>query len=408
MRRFEISLPRMPRWDPRKVREAGYYMYFKEIAEHLPNGRVRLRDGTNNLMLGGYSYHGLGCDPRIIDAARSAVERYGTTTHGSRFLAGTTGIHRELEEELADFVGVEDSVTFSSGYTANLAAIGSICTKSDVIISDSRNHASLIDGVKFSRATVLTEDLSSWTGLLPDSALDSPGGGLVVSDGVFSMDGTCANLSILVRLAEQLGASLYVDECHSMFALGSTGRGLCEVQGVDPKSISMHMGTLSKAIPSQGGYVGGSRDLCEFLRHEARGFIYSGAPAPSAAGAALEGIRILRNETWRFRELDRKSQLFRARLKENGLDVGQSTTAIVPVILGTELLAFEVARRCHELGIFVHAIIPPIVPPGTSRLRCSVMSCHDDAELLAAADKIAEIVTSVSTELESGFFTAFR
>lgn len=408
MSKFEVALPRKPRWDPKKVREAGYYMYFKEISEHLPNGRVRLRDGSDNLMLGGYSYHGLGCDPRVITAAKSAVDRYGTTTHGSRFLAGTTGIHRELEAELADFIGVDDVVTFSSGYTANLAAIGSLCTKADVIMSDFRNHASLIDGMRLSRAHVLTENLSSWDGALPSSVAKPGAGGLIVSDGVFSMDGTCADLAHLVGLADQLGAALYVDECHSMFALGKTGRGLCELQGVEPDRIAIHMGTLSKAIPAQGGYVGGSRDLCEFLRHEARGFIYSGAPGPAAAGAALGGIKILREETWRFHELDRKAGLFRDRLKQNGLDVGDSVTAIVPVILGPEQQAFEVARRCHEIGIFVHSIIPPIVPPGTSRLRCSVMSCHEDQQLLAAADKIAEIVRAVRNDLESGGFTAFR
>jgi 8-amino-7-oxononanoate synthase len=394
-------LPRTPFVDLPRLEAAGYDYYFLPIEAHLEQGRVRLADGREMLMLGGYSYHGLGRDPRVVAAAQAATSQLGTNSHGARALAGTTTAHRAFEERWAAFLGVEDALTFASGYVANLAALGALVGPGDVVLSDRLNHASLLDGVRFSGAAQRTYHRPT-AATLTRKLRSAPEGAavLLVTDAVFSMDGSIADLPALIAFARSAGASIFLDECHSMLILGATGRGLCEHQGVDPAEVLVHMGTLNKALPAAGGYIAGSRELCRFLAVEARGFLYSAAIPPASAAAALAGLTILEEEPWHFAELSRKADLFRLRLRSHGLDCGRSETPIVPVILGPPGVALETARRCQAAGLFVHPIVPPVVPPGSARLRCTVMSTHRDEDLARAADTIAEIVEGLRPEAE--------
>ncbi len=337
-------------------------------------------------MLASYSYLGLNQHPRINQAAGVAIQKYGTGTHGSRLLAGTLDLHSQLEQAIATFKGTEDAVYFSSGYVANLSAISCLVRKGDCIFGDRLNHASVLDGCLQSRALVFRSRHNDAAAL--DRLLQSTPGTarkLVVADAVFSMDGDILDLPAISAVCRQHGASLMVDECHYVGVLGRTGSGIEEHFGMAADTIDIKMGTLSKAIPSAGGYVAGSRELCTFLRHEARGFIYSGAPSAATAAAALEGLSILKESPHIVAELHRKSRFFKALLLRVGFDLGTTQTPIVPVIVGSTENASNLAKYCQENGIFIHAIYPPVVPAGTARLRATVIASHTEEELTQAA-----------------------
>ncbi len=384
-------LPPPTFWDVEGVKARGHYFWLQNIQQACPDGHVRVEHRGEMLMLGSYSYLGLNQHPRINAAAQQAVVDFGTGTHGSRFLSGTLSLHSQLERGLADFKHTEDAVYFSSGYVANVSAISCLMREGDFILADRLNHASVVDGCLRSRARVLRyrhNDAQSLDKLLrkcPASCRK-----LVVADAVFSMDGDILDLPAISQVCHRHGAYLMVDECHSVGVLGATGRGIEEHFKMPEDTIDIKMGTLSKAIPSAGGYVAGSKALCNYLRHEARGFLYSGSPPAATVAAALEGLRILRESPEPVRELNRKSEYFKKLLRGAGLDLGVTQTPIVPIIVGSIEAASEFAKYCQEHGLFLHAIYPPVVPTGTARLRATVIASHSDEDLENAAAVLIE------------------
>lgn len=360
----------------------GYYFWLQAVKEILPNGHVWVEGHGDMIMLGSYSYLGLNQHPRINQAAKEAIEKYGTGTHGSRLLTGTLDIHERLERKIAEFKGAESAVMFSTGYVANVATITSLLTKEDVVICDKMNHASILDGCVYSGTRFvryLHNDMRSLENRLRE--LSSSRRRLVVVDAVFSMEGDIANLPEIAFLCKKYNASLMVDEAHSLGVLGATGRGIEEYFVLPSDTIEIKMGTLSKTIPSSGGYIAGSAVLCTYLKHAARGFVYSGAPSAVAAAAALAGFEVIEQEPERIQRLWDNTEYFKKLLSEEGFDLGNSQTPIVPIMCGETESAANLAKYAQDRGIFIHAIYYPTVPQGKARLRASVLASHTKEDL---------------------------
>jgi 8-amino-7-oxononanoate synthase len=286
-----------PYWPVREMRASDYYFYQKESQSFGPDCRVTVPEHGKMLMLGSYSYLGLNGHPRINEAARQAICRHGTGTHGVRLLAGTLDVHKSLEACVARFKGTEAALTFSSGYITNLSTIACLVGRNDTVICDKLNHASIVDGCRLSQARFLRfqhRDMDQLESCLKNSA--NGGRKLVVVDAVFSMDGDIIDLPTVTKLCRKHGAWLMVDEAHSIGVLGRTGHGIEQHFDLPAESVDIKMGTFSKAIPSTGGYVAASQRICEYLAHQARGFIYSGALSPVSAAAAQAGLEIIEQE----------------------------------------------------------------------------------------------------------------
>lgn len=376
-------------WDIDYYKEAGLYFYLEPSETILPNGRVVTENWGEMIMLGGYSYLGLIGHPKINEAALAAVSHYGTGTHGVRLLAGTLSLHKTLEQKLAAFKQAEAAITFSSGYVANVATISSLLRRGDTVLCDKLNHASIVDGCLLSQARFVRfrhNDMAHLEKRLQQ--VEGNGRILVVVDAVFSMDGDIINLPEVSRLCRQYGAYLMVDEAHSVGVLGKTGRGIEEHFGLPTDSVDIKMGTLSKTIPSAGGYIAGSSDLIQYLQHEGRAFIFSAALPPASAAAASAALDVIQEETWRIEALQRNIDLFAGQLREAGFDLLASETAVVPVICGATVLAGRLARYCQERGIFVQAVISPVVPEMQARLRCCLTAVHSDEDIQYCVDTI--------------------
>jgi 8-amino-7-oxononanoate synthase len=372
-----------------EFKKNGLYFWLQPVTEVRPDGHVTVEGFGDMIMLGSYSYLGLNQHPAINSAAKEAIDRFGTGTHGSRLLAGTLDLHNRLESEIAGLKKTEAAVVFSTGYVANLAAISTLLRRGDVVLCDKMNHASVIDGCLSSQAEFvrfLHNDMASLEHRLRENR-DRPKK-LVVVDAVFSMDGDIADLPGIHRLCREYGAYLMVDEAHSTGVLGEGGSGIEEHFGMPPDTIDVKMGTLSKAIPSTGGYIAGSADLCTFLKHAARGFVYSGAPSAGVIASAIAGIRLIREEPWRIRKLHENAAYFKGLLSEAGFDLGLTETPVVPVMCyDTEKTAY-LARYCQQHGVFIHAIYYPTIPKGRARLRAAVLACHSREDLAYCADTL--------------------
>jgi glycine C-acetyltransferase len=369
-------------WDVEFYKEHGLYFYLEEVEEILPHGHVHVKGHGDMIMLGGYSYLGLIGHPKINEAALEAVKKYGTGTYGVRLLAGTLDLHTRLETKIADFKGTESAITFSSGYVTNLATISALLRKGDVVICDKLNHASIVDGCLLSQAKFVRfrhNDMAHLENRL--AAADPRSRKLVIGDAVFSMDGDVIDLPEVSRLCRQYNAYLMVDEAHSIGVLGQTGHGIEEHFGLPADAVDIKMGTLSKTIPSAGGYVAGSEELCHFLRHEARGFIFSAALPPASAAASLAAFEVIEEEPERSQNLQRNYFHFSGQLREAGFDLLRTETAIIPVMCGELEKAVRLARYCQDRHIFVQAIIAPVVPEGQARLRATVCATHTIADL---------------------------
>jgi 8-amino-7-oxononanoate synthase len=369
-------------WPVREGREQDLYFYLEAIEAYLPDNRVRVVGHGEMLMLGGYSYLGLNGHPRINRATYEAIERYGTGTEGARLLAGTLEIHRQLEARVAKFKGTEAAVTFSSGYFANVSAIACLIGHHDTVICDKLDHASIVDGARLSAAKFVRFRHNDMGHL--EECLKAPansGRKQVIVDAVSGMDGDIINLPDVSRLCRQYGASLMVDEAHSIGVLGETGHGIEEHFCLPPDTIDIKMGTFSKAIPSVGGYIAGSKRLCEFLSHEARGFIYSGALSPPATAAALAALEVIDEEPERVQRLHENARYFSSGLRDAGFSLSNRGTAIFPIICGDNWQAWKLARYCQKRGIYVQAIPHPVVPKGTARVRVVITATHRPADL---------------------------
>jgi 8-amino-7-oxononanoate synthase len=387
------TLPLTPEtlWDVDFYKEQGLYFYLEETEDILPNGRVRVKGHGEMIMLGSYSYLGLIGHPKIDRAARAAIERYGTGTHGVRLLAGTLSIHHELERRIALFKRTEGAVTFSSGYVTNVGTISSLLRRTDTVICDKLNHASIVDGCLLSQAKFVRfrhNDMDHLERRLVEA--DSHGRKLVIVDAVFSMDGDIIDLPEVVRLCRKHDAYLMVDEAHSIGVLGETGHGIEEHFDLPADAIDIKMGTLSKTIPSAGGYAAGNAALCNFLKHEARGFIFSAALPPASAAAALAAFDVIEAEPERVRQLHENYSHFAGELRRAGFNLLNSETAIVPVICGSLENAVRLAKHCQNNGIFVQAIVAPVVPVGSARLRAVVAANHTPEDLQHCIDTLIE------------------
>ena len=367
------------------IRAQDHYFYNQPIEELRGGARVRVH-GREMLMLASYSYLGLIGHPKINAAARAAVEKYGTGTHGVRLLAGSLSLHRELEETIARFKHTEQAITYSSGYVTNLTAVSTLVGRHDVVICDKLNHASIVDGCLLSGAKFVRfrhNDMADLERCLKKA--DSASTKLVVADAVFSMDGDIIDLPRLAGLCRQYGAWLMVDEAHSVGVLGKTGRGLEEHFGLED-AIDLKMGTLSKTIPSVGGYLAGKSDLINLLRHESRAYIFSAALPPAQAAAATAAFDVILEEPERVAVLHRNAAHFRDGLKQLGFNTLQTETAIVPVACGDDDCAYEMTRLCQNEGIFVLPVVSPAVPEGLARLRATVTASHTPADINQALE----------------------
>jgi glycine C-acetyltransferase len=369
-------------WPIDELRKQDLYFYQEVIESYPSSSRVLVRGHGEMLMLGGYSYLGLNGHPKINRAAQEAIEHYGTGTHGVRMLAGTLDVHKRLEARIAKFKQTEAVATFSSGFFANVSTIACLLRRCDTVICDKLNHASIIDGCRLAEADFVRfrhNDMQDLEECLSQSKCS--GMRLVVVDAVFSMDGDIIDLPTVSRLCKQYGAWLMVDEAHSVGVLGRTGHGIEEHFQLPPDTIDIKTGTLSKAIPSAGGYVACSHAMWEFLCHQARGYIYSASLPPPAAAAATAAFDVIEEEPERVTRLHDLTTFFASRLNEIGFSCLSSTTAILPIICGEDHQAWKLARFCQKRGIYVQAIPHGVVPKGTARLRTAVTASHTREDL---------------------------
>ena len=354
--------------------------------------------GRPMLQFASYSYLDLLGHPKINAAAKKAIDDFGTGTHGVRFLTGTIQIHSELEKKIAAFKRTEDALAIASGYGANFGTISALLGRNDAVISDKINHASIVDGCILSRAQFVRFEHNDMEAL--DKALgesSKKGTRLVVTDAVFSMDGDIVNLPEMIKLCRKHKALLMIDEAHSLGVLGKKGHGIEEHFGLDPKDtpIDIRMGTLSKTIPSVGGYLAGNSKLINFLRHSIRPFIFSAALPPSAAAAAKAAFEVIEDEPWRVEKLHKNTDYFLKTLQARGFDTLNSQTSIVPIIIGEEQKALEMTRLAKNEGIFIVPILPPAVPPNTTRIRATVTAGHSLQEIDRAINVFEKIATSL-------------
>jgi len=375
-----------------ELRERGLHRRLRLI-EGAQGPTVTL-DGRPVLLLCSNNYLGLADRAEVREAAAEAALRWGAGAGASRLISGTMEPHRELESRLADFKGGEAALLFGSGYLANTGTIAALAGSGEVVFSDELNHASIVDGCRLSRAETVVyrhgdvEHLSWYLRRAGDRA------SLIVTDGVFSMDGDVAPLPQLLELARQHGARLMVDEAHATGAIGPGGRGSVAAAGLSGE-VDVVVGTLGKALGSYGAYVCASAETVEFLVNSARPFIFSTAPPPSAAGAALAALEILEAEPELVERLQANAETLRCALSGHGLDVGRSTTQVVPLEVGEAETTMELCERALLRGVFAQGIRPPTVPEGSCRLRFTVMATHQREELVQAAAKVAAAAQAV-------------
>src|SRR5215207_9528025 len=371
------------------LKENGLYFYNQAIEEILPGMKVRV-NGREMGMYASYSYLELVGHPRINEAAKKAVDKFGTGTNGVRTLAGTLTIHDELEETISNFKHTEAAITYTCGYATNLTVISTLMGRGDYIFSDKLNHASIVDGCLMSGAEFRRfrhNDMDHLEGLLKNAPADVAK--LVIADSVFSMDGDIIDLPKMLQLCRQYNAWLMIDEAHSVGVLGEKGTGIEEYFGLGDV-IDIKMGTLSKTIPSVGGYIAARKEIISYLRHASRAYIFSAALPPAQAAAANESFKVILDEPERIQKLNLNTKQFIGGLKSMGFDTMLTETAIVPVLCGTDEIAFQMTREAQHNDVFVLPVVSPAVPDGLARLRATVTAAHDPSEIERAMDVIGE------------------
>ncbi len=388
------------------AREHDLLPYFR-LTDGEPGPVVQM-EGVERITLGSNNYLGLTLDPRVKAGAQAALDEYGTALTGSRFMNGTTPLHIELERELAEWMGTDDALVYTTGYQANVGVLGTLLGPTDTVICDSGDHASILDGIAMSRAKVRPfrhNRLDKLEQMLKRAAVDG-GGVLVVVDGVFSMEGDVGDLPHVVELCQAHGARLMVDEAHGVGVLGARGAGACELFGIEDE-VDLRMGTFSKSIASCGGFIAGPAEVIDFLRIQSRSFMFTAAAVPAATGAALAAVRVIRSaegpELFR-RLLDNADYLERG-LTELGFEVlGAGTgpdgsplaTPIVPVVVGDDWQAVRLWRALYDAGVYTNVALYPAVPRGGALLRTSVMATHTREHLDRALTTFDRVRGSVA------------
>lgn len=372
-----------------RLKEKGLYRTLR-VMEYI-RGPVARIDGKEFIIFSSNDYLGLAGHPEMIKSSVEATKRFGTGTGSSRLLSGTMELTRILENSLAEFKGCEETIVFSTGYMANLGVITSLAGRGDVVIIDKLNHASIIDGCKLSGARLRIyphKDMGRLEALLASSMNFRRR--LIITDGVFSMDGDIAPLEEITGLAEKYEAVVIVDDAHGTGVLGKTGRGVLEHLGMKSDGI-IQMGTFSKALGSLGGYIAGHYPLIDLLRNKARAFIYTTAPTPSILAASIASIELIEREPEHRNQLWKNTETFRAGLKDLGFNTMESTTPIIPIFIGDEEKTMRLSNELYEEGIYAPGIRPPTVPHGMGRVRFSVTALHTEDHLQKAHEALEKV-----------------
>jgi 8-amino-7-oxononanoate synthase len=379
-----------------EVKAAGFYPYFRAIEEN--EGPVVSIEGRKMIMAGSNNYHGLTTHPKVKEAALNAIKKYGTGCSGSRYLTGTLDLHIQLEEKLADFLGKESVLLFSTGYQTAQGIIPTLVTKGEYIISDKDNHACIVAANMMAKGAFAEfkrykhNDMEDLERILQSVPLEA--GKLVASDGVFSTSGEIVDLPMLVELCKKYNARILIDDAHSTGVIGKGGRGTPSEFGLVDE-VDMVMGTFSKTFASLGGFVGAEKSVINYIKHHSPALIFSASPTPSSVAAAEAALDILSAEPERINKLLSNAQKMRKGFREMGFTVLEGRTAIVPVILGDDMLVFKFWRKLFDAGVFVNAFISPGVPPNMAMLRTSYMASHEDEHL----NRILEIFHDIGKEM---------
>ena len=379
---------------PQKYMAEGVYPYFREITSK--QGTEVEMGGHKVLMFGSNAYTGLTGDQRIIDAAKDALDKYGSGCAGSRFLNGTLDLHVQLEKELAEYIGKDETLCFSTGFFVNSGVLPVVVGRGDYIICDDRDHASIVDGRRLSFATQLhykhndMDDLERVLKNLPHEAIK-----LIVVDGVFSMEGDLANLTKIVELKHKYNCSIMVDEAHGLGVFGKDGRGVCDHFGLTDE-IDLIMGTFSKSMASIGGFIAGDKDTINYLRHTCRTYIFSASNTPAATAAALEALHIIKKEPERIEKLWKVTNYALRRFKEEGFEIGETESPIIPLYVHDVDKTFYATAKAFEYGVFINPVIPPACAPQDTLVRFALMATHTEEQV----ERGVQILKRVFKELD--------
>jgi 8-amino-7-oxononanoate synthase len=375
------------------VKEAGLYPYFRTISSG--QDPVVVIDGKSVVMLGSNNYLGLTSHPEVKRAAQDAIAKYGTGCAGSRFLNGTLDIHTELEEKLAAFMHKPAALTFSTGFQVNLGVISCLVERGDVVYLDKLDHACIIDGARLGFGSVVKFHHNDIDDLRRRLVVhDSRKAAIIVVDGVFSMEGDIVNLPALAKVAKEHGCRVMVDDAHGVGVLGDHGRGTAEHFGLEAE-VDLVMGTFSKSLASVGGFIAGQERVINWIKHHARSLIFSAAPPPASVAAVIKALEIIEREPERRERLWENTRFMAVGLRSLGFDTGNSASPVIPVAVRDDQLAFVMAKRLQQEGVFVNPIVSPAVPPGGAMLRTSYMATHTREHLeraLAAFGRVGREV----------------
>ncbi len=375
-----------------KLKKADIYPYFHTL--QTKQAPEVVMEGKDVIMIGSNNYLGLTSHPEVIAAGVEALEKYGSGCSGSRFLNGTLDTHVLLEKELAEFLHKEDCVTLSTGFQTNLGIISALAGRNDYVICDKENHASIYDGCKLSYAKMLRYNHSDMADLERQLAsVPETSGSLIVTDGVFSMGGDIAKLPEIVALAKKYGARVMVDDAHGLGVLGAHGRGTAEHFGLE-NDVDIYMGTFSKSLASIGGYMAASKEVCEYVRHTSRPFIFCASITPASVACARKALEILKREPQRVARLREISTYMRSKLKSLGVDIIDSgeQTPIIPIYTYTNIRTFTACKMLFDKGVYVNSTVSPAVPEGKSLLRTSYMATHTEEQMDKAAALIKQVL----------------
>lgn len=374
---------------PQQYMEQGVYPYFRQIDGK--QGTEVEMDGHKVLMFGSNAYTGLTGDDRVIEAGIQAMRKYGAGCAGSRFLNGTLDLHVQLEEELAKFIGKDETLVFSTGFMVNSGVIPCLTGKNDYIICDDRDHASIVDGRRLSFSTNLKykhndmEDLERQLQKCNPDAVK-----LIIVDGVFSMEGDLCNLPEIIRLKHKYNATVMVDEAHGIGVFGKQGRGVCDYFGLTDE-VDLIMGTFSKSLASIGGFIAADSSIINWLRHNARTYIFSASDTPAATASALEALRIMQAEPERLERLWDVTNYALERFREEGFEIGDTQSPIIPLYVRDAQKTFIVTKLAFEAGVFINPVIPPACAPQDTLVRLALMATHTREQVDMAVERLATV-----------------
>ena len=379
-----VSSPR-----PEKFRAAGLYPYFKPISDSEDTSVVI--EGQKRIMLGSNNYLGLTHHPKVLEAASRALHRYGSGCTGSRFLNGTLDLHGQLERALADFLGKEDCLVFSTGYSANLGLISGLIGRGEVVYLDKLDHASIVDGAKMSYGDTLRfthGDLPALERMIERTR--NGRGAMIIVDGVYSMEGDIANVPELVRIAKKYGIALALDDAHSIGVLGPNGDGTAAHFGMTD-DVDIIAGTFSKSLASIGGFVAGAESVIHYLKHHSRPLIFTASLPPANTAGVLAALEVIKSEPERRENLWANTRRLQDGFRQLGYDIGETETPIVPVLIGPLEKTFIFWRKLFDAGVFTNPVAPPAVPPSQCRLRTSLMATHSFDQIDFCLEQFASI-----------------